>query len=507
MVIIKKEKFISEKSVLYVKDKQTGEKKVVSESTDKNIDDNDINKNGDLELGIAVDIGTTSIAIGVFDMKSESLIGNQTRTNCQTMYGSDVMMRIMHCVNGKEQLLHDMLIEQIEDMIVSILDGSISEHKSDILSKISGKTVYNKPFKINDNDICKDSAEISDIVIKKMVVVGNTTMCHIFLNKDVTGLKGAPFSVAYEGVCKEKSCDIGFKRYDIDEVIVLPNIMAHVGADAAAVLCKEKLYKTDVNEIAIDIGTNAEILLNCSGKVFVTSTAAGPAFEGKGIRSGMRAAPGAINSVKISRVNGNIILGMLDDGKAENPRGLCGSGLIDAVSELMKARLLTKDGYLLTREEALGQNVNINLCEHLKSDDKDGNCFVLSEENNIVITQKDIRNVQLAKGAIQAGCEILLKKAGIGLNDINSIKIAGVFGKYIHASQAMNFGLFPKYPEKLEIVGNAAGEGAAMALFEDEFIDEVEKQIKKVHHVELAGEKDFQKKFMNAMELKEWYYN
>lgn len=136
----------------------------------------------------------------------------------------------------------------------------------------------------------------------------------------------------------------------------------------------------------------------------------------------MRAAPGAINSVKISRVNGNIILGMLDDGKAENPRGLCGSGLIDAISELMKARLLKKDGYLLTREEALRQNVNINLCKHLKSDDKDGNCFILSEENNIVITQKDIRNVQLAKGAIQAGCEILLKKAGIGLNDINSIK-------------------------------------------------------------------------------------
>ena len=141
------------------------------------------------------------------------------------------------------------------------------------------------------------------------------------------------------------------------------------------------------------------------------------------------------------------------------------------------------------------------------SDDKDGNCFILSEENNIVITQKDIRNVQLAKGAIQAGCEILLKKAGIGLNDINSIKIAGVFGKYIHVSQAMNFGLFPKYPEKLEIVGNAAGDGAAMALFEDGFIDEMEKQVKKVHHVELAGEKDFQKKFMNAMELKEWYYN
>ena len=327
MVIIKKEKFTSEKSVLYVKNKQTEEKKVVSEGTDTDVLNNDIN----LEFGIAVDIGTTSIAIGIFDIKSGSLIGNQTRTNCQTMYGSDVMMRIMHCINGKEQLLHDILIEQIEDMTGSILDNNISGHKSNIHSKISSKIVS------------KESDKIPDIVIKKMVVVGNTTMCHIFLNKDVTGLKGAPFSVAYEGVYRTNSYDIGFKIYDIDEVIVLPNIMAHVGADAAAVLCKEKMYKTGINEIAIDIGTNAEILLNCSGKVFVTSTAAGPAFEGKGIRSGMRAAPGAINSVKISRVNGNIILGMLDDGKAENPRGLCGSGLIDAISELMKARLLKKD--------------------------------------------------------------------------------------------------------------------------------------------------------------------
>lgn len=262
MVIIKKEKFTSEKSVLYVKNKQTEEKKVVSEGTDTDVLNNDIN----LEFGIAVDIGTTSIAIGIFDIKSGSLIGNQTRTNCQTMYGSDVMMRIMHCINERSSCYMVFSYEQIEDMTGSILDNNISGHKSNIHSKISSKIVS------------KESDKIPDIVIKKMVVVGNTTMCHIFLNKDVTGLKGAPFSVAYEGVYRTNSYDIGFKIYDIDEVIVLPNIMAHVGADAAAVLCKEKMYKTGINEIAIDIGTKRRFCLNVSRKSICNFDSGRPAI-------------------------------------------------------------------------------------------------------------------------------------------------------------------------------------------------------------------------------------
>lgn len=462
MVIVRKERFLSEKSVSYISDK-------IKEGCIKQTE-------GFIRLGVAVDIGTTSIAVGMFDMESEISIGNMTQTNCQTKYGSDVMMRIMHCVNGKEQILHDILIEQIEDIIQKIIHDNISE-------------------------------EIS-YIIEKMTIVGNTTMCHIFLNRDVTGLKGAPFNMAYTGIVKINSEDVGFKRYDIGKIIVLPNIHSHVGADAAAVLCNEQLYKKDVNEIAIDIGTNAEIILNRAGDVYVTSTAAGPAFEGKGIYSGMRAGVGAINSVKISRVNGNIILGMLDDGTKEKPEGICGSGLIDAISELMKAGVLTKDGYLLTKDEALASNVNINLCRCLQNnDEKMGNYFILSETNKVVVTQKDIRNVQLAKGAIQAGVEILLEKAKISMDDIQRIKIAGVFGKFIHASSAMAFGLLPNYPDKIEFIGNAAGNGVAKALFDEKFASDMESKACEVRHIELADEKDFQNKFLNAMELKEWYYN
>ena len=263
MVIVRKEKFNSEKSIQYISDK--------AEKTE--------NKSGmeDLKLGAAIDIGTTSIAVGLFDMENEILLGNLTQTNCQTKFGSDVMMRIMHCTNGKEQLLHDMMIEQIENIITVIIEQNISE-------------------------------KYKAYVVERMTVVGNTTMCHIFLNRDVTGLSGAPFSMAYKGIANVNSQEVGFKIYNISEIIVLPNIHSHVGADAMSVLCNEKLYKKDVNEIAIDIGTNAEIILNRHGDVYVTSTAAGPAFEGKGIYSGIRAGAGAINSVKISRVNGNITL-------------------------------------------------------------------------------------------------------------------------------------------------------------------------------------------------------
>lgn len=314
--------------------------------------------------------------------------------------------------------------------------------------------------------------------------------------------------MAYRGIANVNSKDIGFVKYDIPEITVLPNIHSHVGADAMAVLCNEELYKKNVNELAIDIGTNAEIILNRHGEVYVTSTAAGPAFEGKGIFSGRRAGAGAINSVKISRVNGNIILGMLDDGTKEQPEGICGSGLIDAISELMKAGVLTKDGYLLTKSEALAANVNINLCSCLCSgDESKGNYFVLSEQQNIIVTQKDIRNIQLAKGAIQAGVEVLLEKAGLTMADIGKIKIAGVFGKYIHASSAIAFGLLPCYPDKIEFIGNSAGNGAARALFDKGFLASMEDMAEKVRHVELADEKDFQNKFLNAMELKEWYYN
>ena len=198
---------------------------------------------------------------------------------------------------------------------------------------------------------------------------------------------------------------------------------------------------------------------------------------------------------------------LLDDGIKQSPKGICGSGLIDAISELLKAGVLTKDGYLLTKQEAVAANVNINLCNCLdNSDERIGNYFVLSEKNKIIVTQKDIRNVQLAKGAIQAGVEVLLEKAGITMNDIEKIKIAGVFGKFIHASSAMSFGLLPSYPDKIEFIGNAAGNGAARALFDADFVKNTEKLTEEIRHIELADENDFQNKFLNAMELKEWYY-
>ena len=430
--------------------------------------------------GAAIDIGTTTVVVSVFDMTTGKLTGSKSETNCQVKYGSDVMMRIMHCGMGKSKLLHDMIISQIEDII------------SDI-------------FKINE----------IDGELKEIVVVGNTTMCHMFLGKDVSGLSGAPFMPSYTGRIKCNGESIGMKSYPNSQIEVMPGIAGHVGSDAASFLMEEMLYTEDKIQLAVDIGTNAEIILNNHGKIYVCSAAAGPAFEGKGIKCGTRAVPGAVNSVKISKANGNIILGVISGDKGachgDIVKGICGSGLVDAVSELLKTGIIQSDGYILSKEEARESGIRKELSERLLSDE-DGNYFVLYSsghiegQKDIIITQKDIRSVQLAKAAIQAGAACLMDESGVTLDDLDEFIIGGVFGKFINQSSAVNFGLLPKLKDiDITYCGNAAGSGAAHALFDKGFSSSFEKYISKAVHIELADKKGFQNKFMNAMELKSWY--
>lgn len=431
--------------------------------------------------GAAVDIGTTTVVVSVFDMELGKAIGSRSETNHQVNFGSDVMMRIMHCTRGKYQILHEKIVSQIEEMIEGIFE---------------------------ENNISEN--------INKMVVVGNTTMCHIFLGKDVSGLAGTPFKTAYKGRVVSHGKELGMKLYGDVEIVVMPGIAGHVGADAASVIMEQKLYAPDKIELAIDIGTNAEIILNNHGKIYVCSAAAGPAFEGKGIRCGIRAGIGAINSVKISKANGNIILGIISDSNAkadEKITGICGSGLVDAIAELLKIGILQSDGYIISREEAYRLGIKKELSDRINSD-SEGNFFVLYSsdriigQKDIIITQNDIRNVQLAKGAIQAGVECLMEESGVSLNELEKFIVCGVFGKLIHQSSAVKFGLLPKLDNiPVTYCGNVAGNGAAHALLDNSFCNSFESKISGAVHIELADKKIFQNKFMNAMELKSWYYN
>lgn len=440
--------------------------------------------------GAAIDIGTTTVVLGFFSLDSKKHLADVIETNPQTRYGADVMMRIMHANMGKSALLHELITRQVEDML---------EHAS--------------------KGICMADD------IKELAVTGNTTMCHIFLNRDLSKMAGAPFMPAYEGSVSVCGKDIGLRKYPHLNIYVLPGAAAHIGADAVSVLCSQKMYEPDKVQLAIDIGTNAEILLNNKGKIYACSAAAGPAFEGKGTKCGIKACHGAINGIKISRSTGNILLDVLDsrtEGHTGNicqreiiPRGICGSGLVDAVAELLKAGVLSNDGYLMERDEAIKSGVPANIAERLEKDN-DGSLFVFysgkdshiqtgSGEIKIVVTQKDIRSIQLAKAAIQAGTEILLAKAGVCMANVYDIKIAGVFGKFIHPKSAIAFGLYPDTGQnKIIFTGNAAGIGAAMALLDKNFRKLAEKYAKQVKHIELADEDAFKNKFLSAMELKKW---
>ncbi len=475
MVIIRKSSYSKEKIILY---------DLKSKNTENNEEDKKCSQAeivSDTNYGIAVDIGTTTVAVSLFSIEDKRQIGNITETNEQTKLGSDVMMRVMNSIRGMSESLHDMIVSQVERMVYTL---------------------------INENG--GDSTKLT-----KMVVVGNTVMCHFFLNMDISGMSGSPFMTAYKGSFECISGDIGFKEYKNINIYVVSGIAAHVGADAVAVLCETALYDKDKIQLAIDIGTNAEIILNSRGTITACSAAAGPAFEGAGLECGVRAKDGAINKVRLNRANGNIILDVIGTGdNIEEVNGICGSGIADAIAGLLHIGVLRTDGYMLNYDEAVLEGINLELASRLNTSDE-GNYFTLlkngeagistANTKDIVITQRDVRNIQLAKAAIQAGCETLLDIQGLKVSDVDEIKIAGVFGKFINPKSAIFFGLYPKVDmDKLEFVGNAAGNGAAGVLLDEDFKKITEKYASYVKHIELADQEKLKDKFIYAMELKTW---
>ena len=437
--------------------------------------------------GLAVDIGTTTVAAGIFDLFDGSCIDSTSEKNRQCSLGSDVIMRMMHACNGRADELHDMIISQIEE---------IAERLCSQVCKIT--------------DLCKIS------------IVGNTAMCHLFLGENVRGLAKAPFTVSYEGSVSCLGKDCGFKMFPDADIYVMSGVASHVGADAVSFFCVGGADCRDKNILAIDIGTNAEIILGCHGTVCACSAAAGPAFEGRGISCGSPARSGVISGVKISRGSGNIILDIITEAGENNmssnfrkvnrqgmiPNGICGSGLIDLIAELRRHGFLNEDGYLYGRGDVENNSTCKKFCGNLV--DRNGeHCFMLYNGDNvskeIYISQSDIRNFQLAKAAIQAGAGCLMRETGIGIEDLDEVIIGGMFGSYMSKKSAVLLGLFPDMShEKIKLSGNPAGTGAAKALFDKEFREITEKRALQIRHVELADKEEFEKEFMDAMQLKPW---
>lgn len=450
------------------KDRGLGERFNKSEETENVFENSD-----EIAVGFAVDIGTTTVVITALDLKGKKVMGTISQTNEQTKLGADVMMRIMHCMSGRQEKLHQFIVQQVEDMAQQLLE---KEGREEILME----------------QCC-------------FFIVGNTTMCHLFLDKSVEGLAGYPFQAAYQGNYQCIGKEIGMEHFALSKICVLSGIAAHVGSDALAVIGAEGLNRKDKVQLAVDLGTNAEIILNQRGKISVCSTAAGPAFEGKGIACGMPAKGGAITEVKIAANNGNIILGVIEGAGA---RGICSSGLVDLLAQLRKCRILLEDGYLLEQSEAAERGIHPELCKRLVLR-KEQHAFLLCEDGEdtkeVYLLQSDIRNLQLAKAAIQAGILSILAETELSIEDIDEFVVAGVLGSSVRMASAISIGLFPAaVTERLEFAGNAAGKGAAFGMIDSSFSKRMETLAQEISHIEIAQIADFQQRLMRAMDLQQW---
>ncbi|MCR4962380.1 MAG: ASKHA domain-containing protein [Firmicutes bacterium] len=416
-------------------------------------------------LGAALDIGTTTMVGIVWQLSDGRLVDIEAMTNPQSVYGADVITRINFCGEAPEnlQLMQDKVTGCFKQMLMQ-------------MSQRSGFAMEN---------------------IRKAVVVGNTTMSHLFLAADPSNLAELPFSPAFTGPQLRCGQELDLGLSDTTPVLVLPNIAGHVGSDIVAGLLTCRLLQRSGLNLFIDLGTNGEVVLADNGNAWACSTAAGPAFEGAAIFQGMRAAGGAVEKVVFTE--DGLQLQVID---GEEPRGICGSGLIDAIACLVTAGLIDRSGRLLKREAAEKAGIKPWLTQRLVLR-QNMPCFLLwqgGDGKELLITQKDIREVQLGKGAIACGVKMLLAIAGKEAAQLDKVFLAGAFGNYVDKASALTIGLLPDVPQdRIISVGNSAGAGASMALLSDREKDEIIEQIKGIHHVELAQVEGFQDSFMSCM--------
>jgi uncharacterized 2Fe-2S/4Fe-4S cluster protein (DUF4445 family) len=417
--------------------------------------------------GLAVDVGTTTVAAYLCELSSGKLLASDSMMNPQVTYGEDVMSRITYAMTQKGGL------KKMNDAIISGLN------------RLAGQVAVQAGIKRRD--------------IVDWTIVGNTAMHHIYMNIYPEYIGKAPFPPALHASMDVKARDMGLKISPGAYVHALPIEAGFVGADNVGVLIAEEPYNRDDLMLIIDIGTNGELVLGNKEKLISSSCATGPAFEGAHIKYGMRAAPGAIEKVQIdpeTKEPRYKVIGKdqwSDELKEMGARGICGSGIIDVVAQMHVAGLMLKTGRL-----------NIELDHPRMREGEDGWEYVLawadetSIGQDIAIQQGDIRAVQLAKGAMYAAAKLMMRR--LGIDKLDRVILAGAFGSYIDSTQAMIMGLFPDCDlEKVYAVGNAAGDGARIALLNVKKREEANLYARKVEYVELTVEKDFERQFAQAM--------
>lgn len=428
----------------------------------------------DFAYGIAIDVGTTTVAAYLCEMNSGKVVNTESMMNPQVGYGEDVMSRITYAMSNDDGL---------DTMQKALIDGL-----NEIIEKITA-------------DIRTNGAKGGESIID-MTIVFNTAMHHIFLGLNPVYIGRAPFIPAIQNDIDIKARDMGIKINSGSYIHVLPIEAGFVGADNVGVLIAEEMYKQDENILIIDIGTNGELLLGNRKAICSTSCATGPAFEGAQIKFGMRAAPGAIEKVEIDPETQEPrykVIGKPDwqtHMEKVEAKGICGSAIIDVVAEMFTSGIIDKSGRFDKESKS----------SRVKKDKEGKYYYVLawadetSIGQDITVTQGDVRALQLAKGALFAGAKLMMQKMGI--EKLDKVILAGAFGSFINKEAAMTLGMFPDCDiDNVYSVGNAAGDGAIMALLNTDKRLEAREKARWLEFVEIAVAPTFEKEFMMAMHI------
>jgi uncharacterized 2Fe-2S/4Fe-4S cluster protein (DUF4445 family) len=422
--------------------------------------------------GLAIDIGSTTVAAHLCSLSTGEVLASAGVMNPQIRFGEDLMSRVSY---------------------VMMNPGGDREMTSAIREAI--------------NTLARDVAalaetEVTDIL--ELAVVGNPVMHHLFLGIDPTELGGAPFALATGLAITTRASELDLKLNPGARLYMLPCIAGHVGADSAGVVLSESPHLSDELMLLVDVGTNAEIVLGNRQRLLACSSPTGPAFEGAQISCGQRAAPGAIERVRIDRdtleprykVIGSDLWsnepGFEEAVAATGVTGICGSGIIEVIAEMFLSGIINQDGLIDGSQMARSSRIRPS-----------GRTFsyaIRDGEPAIAITQNDVRAIQLAKAALYAGTRLLMDK--LGVDAVDTIRLAGAFGSHIDTTYAMVLGLIPDCPlDRVQSAGNAAGTGARIALLNTEGRDEIEQVVRRIEKIETAVEPLFQHHFVEAMAI------
>ncbi|SFB31881.1 Uncharacterized 2Fe-2 and 4Fe-4S clusters-containing protein, contains DUF4445 domain [Acetitomaculum ruminis DSM 5522] len=407
--------------------------------------------------GIVIDIGTTTMVASLVDLNTGKELTSESVLNPQAIHAQDVLSRITmaHEQKGME-LLYTEVVKEFNNLI-------------DMIAKNKG---------VDPNGIYE------------IILSGNTCMIHLATNKNPTSLGEYPYEPAIQGGSYEAAKLHGLHLAKEAVLYLPPIISSYVGPDITSGVLATQIYKRKDNSLLVDIGTNGEMVISKNGDLSATSTAAGPAFEGMNIEFGMRAAKGAIEMFEIED-DDTITVKTIENAP---PVGICGSGLMDIVGELVSHKVITKSGKFANPKR---NELPDFLSERLEK--KNGKTvFKLSED--VYLTQKDVRQVQLAKGAVRAGIEFLLKSQELTADKLDEVMIAGSFGYHLRTKSLINIGLLPKeFEDKVDFVGNTSKTGGQAFLMNKKYRNEMEELVKTINIVELSNYDNFEEVFVKCL--------